>query len=63
MQPLKSVAASVREHGKDQQQRQSSELDRRYAKIGMSAVAADVRYQSDAKRDRKTARMTPNRYD
>jgi hypothetical protein len=32
-----------------QRQRDDSNLDNRYGKIGISAVAAAVRYQSDAK--------------
>jgi len=31
------------------EEREVSSLDRRYGKIGISAVAAAVRYQSDAK--------------
>ena len=37
------------ERGNSDQQRQRAELDARYGRIGISAVAAALRYRSDAK--------------
>ena len=37
------------ERGKSDQRRERAELDARYGKIGISAVAAAVRYRGDSK--------------
>jgi hypothetical protein len=44
MQSMKSADAGAGRRGK------GSELDERYAEIGISAVAAAIRYQSDNQR-------------
>lgn len=47
MQSMKSADAGAGRRGKGS----GSELDERYAEIGISAVAAAIRYQSDNQRN------------
>ena len=44
-----------------EQRRERSELDARYGKIGISAVAAAVRYQSDQRNPAAAARPREDR--
>jgi hypothetical protein len=57
MQSTKSADAGNGRRGR------GSELDERYAEIGISAVAAAIRYQSDCQRNRSRPSASSDRDD